>query len=145
MVISTRSHSSVGQSVRLITVRSAVRARVGPLLFFISSSSKHRPAPPTPKSGKADPQNDLPIPQQVKQVLEDLQENMWSAMDSIRMIGKVEKNKALPALKPVTLSDQYEKERAGHNVMVAGARALATYGLQKGLDGMFGEDQAETR
>ena len=30
--VTTGSHSSVGQSVRLITVRSAVRARVGPVL-----------------------------------------------------------------------------------------------------------------
>ena len=28
------SHSSVGQSVRLITVRSAVRARVGPFSYY---------------------------------------------------------------------------------------------------------------
>ena len=32
--LATRSHSSVGQSVWLITIRSAVRARVGPLFLF---------------------------------------------------------------------------------------------------------------
>ena len=34
--MATRSHSSVGQSVRLITVRSAVRARVGPVSLYLN-------------------------------------------------------------------------------------------------------------
>ena len=35
MSLFSRSHSSVGQSVRLITVRSAVQARVGAVSFFL--------------------------------------------------------------------------------------------------------------
>ena len=37
------SHSSVGQSVRLITVRSAVRARVGPYCFRVCNSNEYDP------------------------------------------------------------------------------------------------------